>query len=172
MTKRPPEHPQNGPEITSLTRCTLVKNLWPGETFFRRKFWVLLNIHFFNYFPADGKIDSKQNCIVWNVWFKVGSATLVVRMKNVEPSELNSTILKKLPINTSTNSFGRHSVSVLEASEDNELLIDELTDEARLLGIVESAWTTITAKLTFQNGFVKHISREISQTTNTEHRSY
>jgi hypothetical protein len=40
-----------------------------------------------------------------------------------------------------------------------------------LLGIVESAWTTITAKLTFQNGFVKHISREISQTTNTEHRS-
>ena len=71
--------------------------------------------------------------------------------------------MKKLPINTSTNSFGRHSVSVLEASEDNELLIDELTDEARLLGIVESAWTTITAKLTFQNGFVKHISREISQ---------
>jgi hypothetical protein len=60
-------------------------------------------------------------------------------MKNVEPSELNSTIWKKLPINTSTNSFGRHSVSVLEASEDNELLIDELTDEARLLGIVESA---------------------------------
>jgi hypothetical protein len=32
-----------------------------------------------------------------------------------------------------------------------------------LLGIVESAWTTITAKLTFQNGFVKPISREISQ---------
>ncbi len=60
-------------------------------------------------------------------------------MKNVEPSELNSTILKKLPINTSTNSFGQHSVSVLEASGDNELLIDELTDEARLLGIVESA---------------------------------
>jgi hypothetical protein len=47
--------------------------------------------------------------------------------------------MKKLPINTSTNSFGRHSVSVLEASEDDELLIDELTDEARLLGIVESA---------------------------------